>query len=124
MGVASYTFFNADVEMCGETSNPKINHIAVPVTIVTIGSFLVAKVFFDVFGIGVQSLMLCFVIDMDVNDGSAEKPYFMGKHLQAAMALKTASALGKKVSENGLLLLLWHHFCFIKVIKHQSSITK
>jgi choline transporter-like protein 2/4/5 len=49
--------------------------------IIVIGTFVIAACFFTVFEMGVDTLFLCFCEDLEMNDGSAERPYFMTKSL-------------------------------------------
>ncbi|KAL5277407.1 SLC44A5 family protein [Megaselia abdita] len=62
--------------------NVTVNFIAVPVTIVVIGTFLITTVFFGVYSMAVDTLFLCFLEDIERNDGSEEKPYLMSKSLK------------------------------------------
>lgn len=74
-GVATYFFL---------LNNPlivQLHYKAVPTTIVSILAFLITTVFFSVYSMAVDTLFLCFLEDIERNDGSAEKPYYMSKQL-------------------------------------------
>ena len=43
---------------------------------------LIADIFFGVYEMAVDTLFLCFLEDIERNDGSPEKPYFMSKDLR------------------------------------------
>ncbi|XP_076976306.1 choline transporter-like protein 3 isoform X6 [Tamandua tetradactyla] len=50
---------------------------AIPLLLVAFFAYLVAHSFLSVFETVLDALCLCFVIDLETNDGSSEKPYFM-----------------------------------------------
>lgn len=50
---------------------------AVPLLLVAFFAYLVAHNFLSVFETVLDSLFLCFAVDLETNDGSSEKPYFM-----------------------------------------------
>ncbi|XP_048207961.1 choline transporter-like protein 3 isoform X2 [Perognathus longimembris pacificus] len=49
----------------------------IPLLLVAFFAYLVAHSFLSVFGTVLETLLLCFAVDLETNDGSAEKPYFM-----------------------------------------------
>ncbi|XP_041126115.1 choline transporter-like protein 3 isoform X2 [Polyodon spathula] len=53
----------------------------VPLLLVAFFSYFVAHCFLSVFERVVDLLFLCYAIDLETNDGSADKPYFMDKAL-------------------------------------------
>ncbi|KAG1948409.1 choline transporter-like protein [Pimephales promelas] len=55
---------------------------------VVFGAYLIAHGFFSVYNMGVDTLFLCFLEDLERNDGSAEKPYFMSKNLMKILNKK------------------------------------
>lgn len=75
MGCLTYVFVT-DTGRLGE-----LHYNLVPVLLVTLGSYLIATVFFGVYSMAVDTLFMCFLEDCERNDGSAEKPYFMSKSL-------------------------------------------
>lgn len=50
---------------------------AIPLLLVAFFAYLVAHCFLSVFETVLDALLLCFAVDMETNDGSSEKPYFM-----------------------------------------------
>lgn len=58
-----------------------LHYIAVPVAIVSIIAYLITSVFFSVYSMAVDTLFLCFLEDIERNDGTSEKPYYMSKDL-------------------------------------------
>ncbi|KAL5108710.1 Choline transporter-like protein 2 [Taenia crassiceps] len=57
----------------------QLNYIFVPILVIAIGSYLVAKAFFSVYEMGVDAIFICVCEDLERNDGTVEKPYFMSK---------------------------------------------
>ncbi|KAF7243490.1 Choline transporter-like protein 3 [Varanus komodoensis] len=53
----------------------------VPLLLVTFWAYLVAHCFLSVYQTILDVLFLCFAIDIETNDGSSEKPYFMDQEL-------------------------------------------
>lgn len=49
----------------------------VPLLLVAFFAYLVADSFLSVFETVLDALFLCFAADLETNDGSSEKPYFM-----------------------------------------------
>lgn len=64
------------------TLAPDLNYYFVPVFVIIVGCFTITKLFFDVFSMGVDTLLICVLIDVDMNDGSKARPYFMSKNLR------------------------------------------
>ncbi|XP_072500168.1 choline transporter-like protein 3 isoform X2 [Notamacropus eugenii] len=56
---------------------------AIPLLLVAFFAYLVAHNFLSVFETVLDTLLLCFVIDVETNDGSPEKPYFMDQELMS-----------------------------------------
>jgi choline transporter-like protein 2/4/5 len=84
VGVASYFFFTGKVPIDSFTSYkvPEFNYYFVPMGAVVLGTFFIGKLFFDVFSMGIDSLLMCVLIDLEENDGSEARPYFMSKRLR------------------------------------------
>lgn len=53
----------------------------IPLLLVAFFAYLVAHSFLSLFESVVQSLLLCYAIDIETNDGSPENPYFMDQEL-------------------------------------------
>ncbi|EDV27594.1 uncharacterized protein TRIADDRAFT_53446 [Trichoplax adhaerens] len=81
-------FFSLDVILKGIASfyyfrnRSDLNYYLVPVIIIIICAYVIASVFFGVYDMAVDTLFLCFLEDLERNDGSTEKPYFMSKDLK------------------------------------------
>ncbi|XP_050071888.1 choline transporter-like 2 [Anopheles maculipalpis] len=82
MAAVTYTYFDSDL--------PKtpLNYPFVPAVFVFIGTYIIASIFFSVYSVAVDTLFLCFLEDIERNDGSAERPFFMSKGLQKILGKK------------------------------------
>lgn len=95
IAVGSYFFFDGKIEFLN-TYKPTLNFYVVPVVLVTLGSFVVASCFFSVYNMAVDTLFLCFLEDLERNDGSEAKPYFMPKNLMKILGKKNQTIADKK----------------------------
>uniref|UniRef100_A0A8C0U2P3 Choline transporter-like protein n=1 Tax=Cyanistes caeruleus TaxID=156563 RepID=A0A8C0U2P3_CYACU len=81
VGILAFFFFTQRIKLVQDTA-PPLNYYWVPILTVIVGSYLIAHGFFSVYGMCVDTLFLCFLEDLERNDGSAEKPYFMSQNLR------------------------------------------
>ncbi|XP_054761990.2 choline transporter-like protein 4 [Lytechinus pictus] len=83
ISVGAFYFFQLQVTSGGNTFYvvPEINNIWVPITAIAIVSFFITTAFFGVYDMAVDTLFLSFLEDLERNDGSPEKPYYMSKGL-------------------------------------------
>lgn len=63
------------------TRGERLNYNYVPAVILSVATYLICTIFFNVYSMAVDTLFLCFLEDCERNDGSPEKPYFMSKNL-------------------------------------------
>uniref|UniRef100_A0A3Q3L4X4 Choline transporter-like protein n=1 Tax=Mastacembelus armatus TaxID=205130 RepID=A0A3Q3L4X4_9TELE len=81
VGVLSFFFFSGRIQLPGSNfQSGNLNYYWMPI-IVSHKCYLIAHGFFSVYNMCVDTLFLCFLEDLERNDGSAEKPYFMSKNL-------------------------------------------
>ena len=73
---------------------PELRYYWVPLVCVIIGAYLITKIFFTVFEMAVDTIFLCAMKDLSINDGSEDKPYVMSTKL-----LKILSVKNKKPKE-------------------------
>uniref|UniRef100_H3BZU4 Choline transporter-like protein n=1 Tax=Tetraodon nigroviridis TaxID=99883 RepID=H3BZU4_TETNG len=88
VGIFSFFFFSGKIKAV-EDAAPSLNYYWVPILTVVVGSYLIAHGFFSVYAMCVDTLFLCFCEDLERNDGSAERPYFMSPELHEILS-KTA----------------------------------
>uniref|UniRef100_A0A669EK31 Choline transporter-like protein n=1 Tax=Oreochromis niloticus TaxID=8128 RepID=A0A669EK31_ORENI len=82
VGVLSFFFFSGRIKLPGSGfRSENLNYYWMPIITVVLGSYLIAHGFFSVYNMCVDTLFLCFLEDLERNDGSAERPYFMSKGL-------------------------------------------
>ncbi|KAL4219650.1 hypothetical protein ACF0H5_022222 [Mactra antiquata] len=78
VGVGSFFFFNGQVSYLSDYV-PELNYFFTPVILVVIGTYMIAACFFSVYSMAVDTLFLCFLEDLEMNDGTPDKPYYMSK---------------------------------------------
>uniref|UniRef100_A0A8C7FNF8 Choline transporter-like protein n=1 Tax=Oncorhynchus kisutch TaxID=8019 RepID=A0A8C7FNF8_ONCKI len=65
-----------------ENTAPNLHYYWVPILVsMVVGSYLIAHGFFSVYAMCVDTLFLCFLEDLERNDGSAERPFLMSDRL-------------------------------------------
>ncbi|XP_076977939.1 choline transporter-like protein 2 isoform X2 [Tamandua tetradactyla] len=94
VGILAFFFFTHRIRIVQDTA-PPLNYYWVPILTVIVGSYLIAHGFFSVYGMCVDTLFLCFCEDLERNDGSQERPYFMSPELRDIL-LKGSAEEGKK----------------------------
>ncbi|PKU40007.1 choline transporter-like protein 5 [Limosa lapponica baueri] len=90
VGVLAFFFFTQRIPIFAQEA-PALNYYWVPLLTVIIGSYLVAHGFFSVYAMCVDTLFLCFCEDLERNDGSTAKPYFMSASLHRILGKKELS---------------------------------
>ena len=59
-------------------------------------TYFIAACFFSVYAMAVDTLFLCFLVDSEENDGTAEKPYYMSEGLMKILSVKNQAKYAKK----------------------------
>uniref|UniRef100_A0A803SM23 Choline transporter-like protein n=1 Tax=Anolis carolinensis TaxID=28377 RepID=A0A803SM23_ANOCA len=89
VGVFAFFFFTGRIPIHDSRfQSPTLNYYWLPIFTVVVGSYLIAQGFFSVYSMCVDTLFLCFLEDLERNDGSSEKPYFMDKSLMKILNKK------------------------------------
>ncbi|XP_049891179.1 choline transporter-like protein 4 [Epinephelus moara] len=97
VGVLSFFFFSGRILLPGNTFHSEtLNYYWMPIITVVFGSYLIAHGFFSVYNMCVDTLFLCFLEDLERNDGSLQKPYYMSKNLMKILN-KSNKKVPKKV---------------------------
>ncbi|XP_050412083.2 choline transporter-like protein 2 isoform X1 [Patella vulgata] len=86
-GVAAFFFFDGRITFLTQYT-PTLNFYFVPIIIVVLGTYIIASCFFSVYNMAVDTLFLCFLEDLERNDGSTGKPYYMSKDLMKIIGKK------------------------------------
>uniref|UniRef100_A0A8D0AP27 Choline transporter-like protein n=1 Tax=Sander lucioperca TaxID=283035 RepID=A0A8D0AP27_SANLU len=79
-GIFAFFFFSGRVKAF-ESTAPHLHYYWVPILTVVVLSYFIAHGFFSVYAMCVDTLFLCFCEDLERNDGSAERPYYMSSTL-------------------------------------------
>ncbi|XP_029291484.1 choline transporter-like protein 2 isoform X2 [Cottoperca gobio] len=85
VGIFSFFFFSGRIKAIEEAA-PSLNYYWVPIMTLVVGSYLIAHGFFSVYAMCVDTLFLCFCEDLERNDGSSERPYFMSPELHEILS--------------------------------------
>ncbi|XP_066121067.1 choline transporter-like protein 5 isoform X1 [Saccopteryx bilineata] len=87
IGVLAFLLFTQRISTFieGPTS---LNYYWVPLLTVIIGSYLIAHGFFSVYAMCIDTIFICYCEDLERNDGSPEKPYFIAPALHGILNKK------------------------------------
>ncbi|KAG8015111.1 Choline transporter-like protein 2, partial [Nibea albiflora] len=85
VGIFSFFFFSGRIKAVEEAA-PSLNYYWVPILTLVVGSYLIAHGFFSVYAMCVDTLFLCFCEDLERNDGSSDRPYFMSPELHEILS--------------------------------------
>uniref|UniRef100_A0A8C4FG25 Choline transporter-like protein n=1 Tax=Catagonus wagneri TaxID=51154 RepID=A0A8C4FG25_9CETA len=97
VGVLSFFFFTGRIQGLGKGfDSPNLNYYWLPIMTSILGAYVIASGFFSVFGMCVDTLFLCFLEDLERNDGSAARPYYMSKALLKILGKKNEVPSGDK----------------------------
>ncbi|XP_069491114.1 choline transporter-like protein 4 [Ambystoma mexicanum] len=89
VGVLAFFFFTDRIPINDPNfKSPTLNYYWIPILTVVVGAYLIAQGFFSVYNMCVDTLFLCFLEDLERNDGSQEKPYYMPKSLMSILNKK------------------------------------
>ncbi|XP_060126448.1 choline transporter-like protein 4 [Zootoca vivipara] len=82
VGILSFFFFTGRIPIDKpEFKSPVLNYYWLPILTVVVGAYFIAQGFFSVYNMCIDTLFLCFLEDLERNDGSQGKPYYMSKSL-------------------------------------------
>jgi len=56
-----------------------------PIGVAVIGSYIVSSTFFKVYAMSIDTMFLCFLEDIERNDGSEQRPYYMSQALMKVL---------------------------------------
>ncbi|XP_012596619.1 choline transporter-like protein 4 [Microcebus murinus] len=100
VGVLSFFFFSGRIQgLSKDFENPHLNYYWLPIMTSILGAYVIASGFFSVFGMCVDTLFLCFLEDLERNDGSLDRPYYMSTALLKILGKKNETSQGNKVKE-------------------------
>ncbi|KAA0713376.1 Choline transporter-like protein 2 [Triplophysa tibetana] len=90
VGICSFFFFTGKIKFV-EDATPSLNYYWVPILTVVFGAYLIAHGFFSVYAMCVDTLFLCFCEDLERNDGSSDKPFFMSPELHKILSIEPSA---------------------------------
>jgi len=97
VALLSFLYFSGGINTAAPTPirSPDLNYYFVPVFFLAFVTYLIAACFFSVYAMAVDTLFLCFLVDSEKNDGSAEKPYYMSPSLMKILSVKNKAKYAK-----------------------------
>jgi len=97
VALISFYYFSGGINEQTPASmrTPDLNYYFVPVFILALVTYFIAACFFSVYAMAVDTLFLCFLVDSEQNDGSAEKPYYMSPKLMKILSVKNQAKYEK-----------------------------
>ncbi|XP_042337660.1 choline transporter-like protein 5-B isoform X4 [Plectropomus leopardus] len=90
VGVLAFFSFTRKIPVIQEEV-PSLNYYWVPLLTVIFGSYMIAHGFFNVYAMCVDTLFLCFLWDLEVNDGSPGRPFYMNRALRQLLNKRNVS---------------------------------
>lgn len=92
VGVTLGSFYFLDKRIDGLNHFvPETNNSWALLLIIAVGCYLITSLFFSVYSMAVDTIFLCFLEDLERNDGSKEKPYFMSKNLMRLLGKRNTA---------------------------------
>uniref|UniRef100_A0A8C1R0W0 Choline transporter-like protein n=1 Tax=Cyprinus carpio TaxID=7962 RepID=A0A8C1R0W0_CYPCA len=91
VGIFAFFFFSGHTDAF-KGAAPSLHYYWVPILTVLVGSYFIAHGFFSVYAMCVDTLFLCFLEDLERNDGSPERPYLMSEKLLNVLKKKNQPA--------------------------------
>ncbi|KAG7322520.1 hypothetical protein KOW79_013866 [Hemibagrus wyckioides] len=84
MGVLAFYFFSGDIRVSPDVFQAELLHYWwLPVIVVMVGAYFIAQVsFLSVYSMGVNTLTLCVMNDLEHNDGTLQRPYMSRSMMQ------------------------------------------
>ncbi|GFS06978.1 choline transporter-like protein 2 [Elysia marginata] len=89
-GTVAYFWFTKEVPVVDEYV-PELHYFLSPVVLVVLGTYLIVDCFFDVYAMAVDTIFICFLEDIERNDGSKDRPYYMTKTKHLSKFLRNKS---------------------------------
>ncbi|XP_035382553.1 choline transporter-like protein 4 [Electrophorus electricus] len=82
MCLLAFFFFSGRIRLPDDNFQIQLLHYYwLPVITVMAGAYLIAQGFFSVYSMCVDSLFLCFLEDLERNEGTMLRPYYMSGSL-------------------------------------------
>uniref|UniRef100_A0A9J8DD31 Choline transporter-like protein n=1 Tax=Cyprinus carpio carpio TaxID=630221 RepID=A0A9J8DD31_CYPCA len=93
--VTDFLLFLGKLLISGSVGKSTVSSVTYRQTVI-FGSYMIAHGFFNVYAMCVDTLFLCFLLDLEKNDGSATRPYYMASSLRAILNKKNKRPEEKK----------------------------
>ncbi|XP_063712992.1 choline transporter-like protein 4 [Symsagittifera roscoffensis] len=78
---------------------PELTYFFAPIIVVLVGTWVICKLFFDVYDMAIDTLFICVLEDLEHNNGSKDKPYHMSMNMQKLLVRGKTHNVGDEDSE-------------------------
>ncbi len=78
---------------------PDLHYYWAPLIAVILVTYAITKVFFSVFEMAVDTIFLCAMKDLDINDGSEQRPYSMSSKLLKILNVQNERQAKKNIAD-------------------------
>ncbi|XP_012694424.2 choline transporter-like protein 4 [Clupea harengus] len=87
VGVLAFLVTFGIIAIPGDTifQASKLNYACVPIIVVFVGAYLIAQAFFSVYTTSVDTLFICYMDDLERNDGTVLRPYYTTRNLMRVL---------------------------------------
>lgn len=93
IGLAAYMYLGANGSSLGT-----INYPIFTVVLSVIAGFMIATAFFSVYQMAIDTIFLSFLEDVEKNDGSDDRPYYMTDSLKKIMGVENEAPRVQKTA--------------------------
>ncbi|XP_032776973.2 choline transporter-like 2 [Daphnia magna] len=87
LGIVSFYVFTNKIPYVNECISPT-DFFIVPIISTVLGAYFITGLFFSSYSMAVDTIFLCYLQDTEINDGSAEKPFYMSQELKEILGKK------------------------------------
>jgi len=94
----AWAFFTDQFPSVIELKSPTLHYYWMPIFITVGTSYFIASGFFKIFSMAIDTIFLCFLDDLEINDGTSARPYRMTKDLRVLLH-KNNTATSNTISE-------------------------
>eukprot|EP00033_Pygsuia_biforma_P005634 GCRY01006224.1.p1 GENE.GCRY01006224.1~~GCRY01006224.1.p1 ORF type:complete len:197 (-),score=54.22 GCRY01006224.1:175-720(-) len=83
------------MEMIKRDEDMELNYYAIVVLLIVLIAYFIASGFMELYDMAIDTILLCFCEDVERNDGSEERPYFMSDNLKEFISSSERQATSK-----------------------------
>jgi solute carrier family 44 (choline transporter-like protein), member 2/4/5 len=102
IGVLGFFFFTKRFYIAPDYRKyfaPDLHYYWLQLAVVIVAAYYIAKTFFTVFEVAVDTVFLCALKDLDEHDGTEHSPYYMSRKMLKILNVKNKPAAAEKYEE-------------------------